>query len=88
MTFGIASVDNYIDGPGSPSSREVWAQYQAQVQELAGSGARVVLLPEKIDVLEKADAEARKAWLSQPRARQQGVAGGRARRHRRRHAPQ
>ena len=65
MSFGIASVDTYIEGPRSPNSPEVWAQYQAQVQELAGSGARIVLLPEKIDVLQKPDAEARKAWLAQ-----------------------
>jgi apolipoprotein N-acyltransferase len=65
LTFGIASVDDYIEGPRSPKSPEVWAQYQAQVQELAASGAQLVLLPEKIDVLRKDDAEQRKAWLAQ-----------------------
>ena len=34
------------------------------MQELAGSGARIVLLPEKIAVLQKADAEERQAWLA------------------------
>ena len=83
MTFGIASVDNYIEAPRSAHAREVWAQYQAQVQELAGSGARVVLLPEKIDVLAKADAEGRKQWLASLAREKQGVAGGRAGRRQR-----
>ncbi|HET9862722.1 MAG TPA: nitrilase-related carbon-nitrogen hydrolase [Steroidobacteraceae bacterium] len=64
LTFGIASVDDYIEGQGSPNSREVWAQYEAQVAQLAGSGAKLVLLPEKIAVLKTRDAEARKAWLA------------------------
>jgi apolipoprotein N-acyltransferase len=65
VTFGMASVDDFVRGPRSDNSRDVWSQYQSQVQELAGSGARIVLLPEKISVLEKLDAEARQAWLSQ-----------------------
>jgi apolipoprotein N-acyltransferase len=65
VSFGIASVDDYLMGPHSMKSREVWAQYQAQVQELAGSGAQVVLLPEKIDVLHQPDADERKAWLAE-----------------------
>ena len=63
VSFGMAAVDDFIRGPQSMNSPEVWAQYDAQVRELAGSGARVVLLPEKIAVLEKRDAEQRKAWL-------------------------
>jgi apolipoprotein N-acyltransferase len=65
VSFGIASVDDYLMGPLSEKSRDVWAQYQAQVQALAGSGAQVVLLPEKIDVLQKPDADGRKAWLAE-----------------------
>lgn len=65
VTFGMAAVDDFIAGPDSRESAEVWAQYEAQVQQLAGSGARVVLLPEKIAVLEKVDAERRKAWLAE-----------------------
>ena len=64
LTFGIASVDDYIEGPGTPNSREVWAQYQAQVEQLAGSGAKMLLLPEKIAVLNPREAEERKGWLS------------------------
>jgi apolipoprotein N-acyltransferase len=65
VSFGIATVDDYIDSPRSAGSRDVWTQYEAQVQELAGSGAKVVLLPEKIAVLAVPDAEARKRWLSE-----------------------
>jgi len=64
VSFGIAAVDDFILGPQSDKSRDVWTQYEAQVQELAASGARIVLLPEKIDVLQKPDAEARRARLS------------------------
>jgi apolipoprotein N-acyltransferase len=64
VKFGIASVDDYVNGSQTRKSRDVWAQYETQVQELAGSGAGIVLLPEKIDVLPKLDAEERKAWLA------------------------
>jgi len=64
VAFGIASVDDFVPGPKSEQSRDVWEQYDAQVLLLAGSGAKFVLLPEKIDVLKSADAEARKARLS------------------------
>jgi apolipoprotein N-acyltransferase len=65
VSFGIASVDDFIDSPRSAGSRDVWTQYEAQVQELAGSGAKVVLLPEKIDVLALPDAELRKKKLAE-----------------------
>jgi apolipoprotein N-acyltransferase len=65
LNVGIASVDDFVLGARSENSRDVWAQYQAQVLALAGSGAHLVLLPEKIAVLEKNDAEPRRAWLSQ-----------------------
>jgi apolipoprotein N-acyltransferase len=64
IAFGMASVDDFIQSPRSAQARDVWTQYEAQVQELAGSGARVVLLPEKIEVLSTEDAELRKQRLS------------------------
>jgi len=64
VSFGIASVDDFIPGPGTEKSRDVWAQYDAQVLELAGSGAKLVLLPEKIDVLPSDAAELRKTRLA------------------------
>jgi apolipoprotein N-acyltransferase len=63
VTFGIASVDDFIKG-SSPQSDAVWARYAAQVGELARGGASVVLLPEKIDVLPGTEAESRKAALA------------------------
>ena len=62
--FGIVSIDDFLLGPDSDQSREVWLQYDAQVTALAAGGASIVLLPEKIDVLPAADAEARKAHLA------------------------
>ena len=64
VSFGIASIDDYIDSEKSEQSRDVWAQYDAQVLQLAGSGAKVILLPEKIDVLSGPAAQARKERLS------------------------
>lgn len=64
VTFGIASIDDFIAGPQAPQSDAIWARYEAQVAELARGGAHIVLLPEKIAVLPTADAEQRKSWLS------------------------
>jgi apolipoprotein N-acyltransferase len=64
VSYGIASIDDFIAGPTSDKSRDVWRQYDAQVTVLAASGAKLVLLPEKIDVLSTGDAEARKAHLA------------------------
>jgi apolipoprotein N-acyltransferase len=61
--FGIISIDDFLLGHDSDRAREVWLQYDAQVTALAAGGAGIVLLPEKIDVLPTADAEARKAHL-------------------------
>lgn len=64
IAYGIASIDDFISGPDTERSHEVWRQYDAQVTMLAAAGARIVLLPEKIDVLSVKDAEARKAHLA------------------------
>ena len=63
VTFGIASIDDYIDDPVGEKAAEVWAQYDAQVAALAAGGARIVLLPEKIDVLSARGARFRQAHL-------------------------
>jgi apolipoprotein N-acyltransferase len=65
VNFGIAAIDDFLGSEKSNDSRDVWAQYDAQVLELAASGAKVVLLPEKIAVLPGAAAETRKRRLSQ-----------------------
>ena len=64
ISYGIVSIDDFIKGPDTDHSRDVWRQYDAQVTVLAAAGARLVLLPEKIDVLSVNDAEARKAHLA------------------------
>ncbi|MGX9731332.1 nitrilase-related carbon-nitrogen hydrolase [Janthinobacterium aestuarii] len=56
---GLAAIDDFI-GPATPPARAqaIWDQYARHVEQLAGQGARLVLLPEKIAVLapEQADA--------------------------------
>jgi apolipoprotein N-acyltransferase len=64
ISYGMVSIDDFVSGPATVKSRDVWRQYDAQVTALAGGGAGVILLPEKIDVLSASDAEARKAHLA------------------------
>jgi apolipoprotein N-acyltransferase len=49
---GMAVIDDFI-GPRVPAAEveRIWAQYERHVGALAGQGARIVLLPEKIAVL-------------------------------------
>jgi apolipoprotein N-acyltransferase len=55
---GLAAIDDFI-GPATPPARAqaVWDQYARHVEQLAGQGARLVLLPEKIAVLAPAQAD-------------------------------
>jgi apolipoprotein N-acyltransferase len=48
----MAAIDDFI-GPRVPAAEveRIWAQYERHVGTLAGQGARIVLLPEKIAVL-------------------------------------
>lgn len=54
---GMAVIDDFI-GPRTPApyNERIWAQYERHVAALAGQGARIVVLPEKIAVLAPADA--------------------------------
>jgi len=54
---GLAVIDDFI-GPRTPPAlaEQVWSQYERHVETLAGRGARVVLLPEKIALLPPAEA--------------------------------
>jgi apolipoprotein N-acyltransferase len=49
---GMAAIDDFI-GPRVPAAQveRIWLQYERHVATLAGQGARMVLLPEKIAVL-------------------------------------
>jgi apolipoprotein N-acyltransferase len=72
VPVGMAAVDAFLRR-GTPPERAaaVWQAYDAAVVALAAQGARVVVLPEKIDVKE-ADATGRSAALAQL-ARRAGV---------------
>ena len=56
---GLVAIDDFI-GPATPPARAqaIWDQYARHVERLAGQGARLVLLPEKIAVLAPAQADA------------------------------
>jgi apolipoprotein N-acyltransferase len=55
---GMAVIDDFI-GPRVPAAEveRIWSQYERHVDTLAGQGARLVLLPEKIAMLSPAQAE-------------------------------
>jgi apolipoprotein N-acyltransferase len=73
MTVGLTAIDDFL-GPRIPKAAAdaVWAQYDATIAALATQGARVVALPEKIDTLNAADADALRRHLGQL-ARQHGI---------------
>ena len=56
---GLVAIDDFI-GPATPPARAqaVWDQYVLHVGQLAGQGAQLLLLPEKIAVLTPAQAVA------------------------------
>ena len=56
---GLVAIDDFI-GPATPPARAqaVWDQYAQHVAQLAGQGATLVVLPEKIAVLAPAQATA------------------------------
>ena len=56
---GLAAIDDFI-GPATPPTyaQAIWDQYARHVEQLAGQGARLVLMPEKIAVLAPAQADA------------------------------
>jgi apolipoprotein N-acyltransferase len=63
-TVGIVSIDDFLGDPNSEQSDRVWEEYGAQVTALAAGGAKVVLLPEKINVMPVALAERLKQHLA------------------------
>jgi apolipoprotein N-acyltransferase len=65
VAFGIASIDDFIDDPLGEKAVDIWSQYEAQVAALAESGAKVLLLPEKIDVLSAKGAAFRQRYLGE-----------------------
>jgi len=67
VKVGLVAVDDFV-GPGVPASRAeaVWAAYDQAVRKLAGQGARIVVLPEKVFYLAPDEVYAR---LSQHKAK-------------------
>jgi apolipoprotein N-acyltransferase len=64
ISVGIVSIDDFLGDPNSQQSDQVWEQYRAQVTALAAGGAKVVLLPEKINVMPSGLAERLKKHLA------------------------
>jgi len=73
VAVGLAAVDDSI-GPRVAAAQvnAVWASYESAISELAAHGARIVLLPEKIEVLNRVPAEQRLELLGAA-ARSTGV---------------
>ncbi|WP_220433447.1 carbon-nitrogen hydrolase family protein, partial [Zemynaea arenosa] len=67
---GLAVIDDFI-GPRTKHGKveRIWAQYERHVETLAGQGAGIVVLPEKIAVVPPAEAERLQARLSTLAAR-------------------
>jgi apolipoprotein N-acyltransferase len=62
MPIGLVAIDDFL-GPGIPHEKAeaVWKNYDAAIAHLAEQGAKIVVLPEKIDVKEAAAAQRREA---------------------------
>jgi apolipoprotein N-acyltransferase len=78
VKVGVASIDDFIGRGTSPERVEaVWRGYEDLVIGLAGQGARIVVLPEKIAALAPEEAARRQAQLASlaERARVHLVAG-------------
>ncbi len=64
VTVGVASIDEYIGtSVSSTQAKSVWNGYDTLVTRLAHSGAQIIVLPEKIAVLEPDAAATREAAL-------------------------
>jgi len=65
VKVGIAAIDEYV-GPPVPRDKAaaIWGRYDGIVRQLAGQGARIVVLPEKIDALDPAEAAVREKKLA------------------------
>ena len=64
VSYGIVSIDDFVESIDSGLSQSIWQQYRLEVASLAAAGAQVVLLPEKINVMPSASAETLKRELA------------------------
>ena len=73
VKIGLTAIDDFIGKQTPPEKVEaVWRGYEKAVAQLANDGARIVILPEKIEAFALNDAERRKAELAEL-AKSQGV---------------
>lgn len=65
VRVGIASIDDFIaEGATTGRADAIWRRYEDTAANLAHRGARIVVLPEKIEALTPADAATRKQALA------------------------
>ncbi|QNA90423.1 hypothetical protein G4G28_21480 [Massilia sp. Dwa41.01b] len=82
MAVGLAAIDDFL-GPSVPQAQveRVWTGYEHHVAQLAGQGAQLIVLPEKIAVLTPAAAMAVQGRFAAAAASARVAGAGR--RHRR-----
>lgn len=71
-SVGLLAIDDYIGGkaPAAEADR-IWNLYAKQIHSLAAQGAKLIVLPEKIEVLKGSDVAARRQLLSDAAKRDQ-----------------
>lgn len=71
---GLIAIDDFIGGRVPPAfAQRVWAEYATAIGQLAAQGARLVLLPEKIEELPEVNAAAQRTALLAQAAREHHV---------------
>jgi apolipoprotein N-acyltransferase len=65
LSVGLVAIDQYLDRtiPADLADR-VWRQYEVAISELAAKGARIIVLPEKIEVLESESAKEKRDFFA------------------------
>jgi apolipoprotein N-acyltransferase len=72
IQVGLIAMDDFIGGRVPPAAADaVWGHYEKLIHRAAGQGARLVVLPEKIEVLREADVDRRYQALSEAARRGQ-----------------
>jgi len=70
VRVGLVSIDDFLSSPAQ--AEQVWSGYEQSIARLAGQGARIVVLPEKIQVLTPEQAQQRQRQMAEA-ARRSGV---------------
>lgn len=73
VRVGLVSIDDFVGRHASPARvEEVWYGYEEGIAKLASEGARIVVLPEKIQALTPEDVKQRQRRMAEA-ARRSGV---------------